>query len=58
MNECICCRDRLIKYLNNHRTFWYCPSCHQEMPNVDEIKTRSVRNQQAMVSVKDYPWRS
>ena len=38
MNECICCRDRLIRHLNHRRMYWFCPTCHQEMPNIDEIK--------------------
>lgn len=32
MNECICCRDRLLRHLSHRRMYWYCPTCHQEMP--------------------------
>ena len=38
MNECICCRDRLIRHLNHRRMYWFCPTCRQEMPNPDLIK--------------------
>ena len=40
MNQCLCCRDRLIKHLNQTRMYWFCPSCYQEMPNVDVTRTK------------------
>ena len=43
MNECICCRDRLIRHLNHRRMYWFCPTCHQEMPNIDEIKSHPIK---------------
>ena len=44
MNECICCRDRLIRHIAHRRMYWFCPSCYQEMPNLNEIKTYSPKN--------------
>jgi hypothetical protein len=38
MNKCLCCNDRLIKHLDRIKMYWFCPSCHQEMPNLDLIK--------------------
>ena len=35
MNSCICCHDRLLRHINHHRVYWFCPACHQEMPNMD-----------------------
>jgi len=43
MNECICCRDRLIRHLSHRRMYWFCPSCHQEMPNIDEIQAHRLQ---------------
>ena len=37
MNECICCSNKLIRHLESKRIFWFCPSCHQEMPNISFI---------------------
>ena len=34
MNQCLCCNARLIKHLNQTKMYWFCPSCHQEMPNI------------------------
>lgn len=33
MNKCLCCQDRLLRHLSHHRSYWFCPSCHQEMPS-------------------------
>ena len=37
MNNCICCQDRLLKHMSHHRVYWFCPTCHQEMPNIDKL---------------------
>lgn len=38
MNQCICCHSQLIRYLDRQRIYWFCSSCYQEMPNINEIK--------------------
>ena len=53
MNECICCRDRLIKHLSHRRTYWFCPTCYQEMPNIDEVKIH-LRNRRIVLRHRDY----
>ena len=57
MNECICCRDRLIRHLNHRRAYWFCPTCHQEMPNIDEIKVHPVKKK-SIVPAKNYSWQA
>jgi hypothetical protein len=37
MNQCICCHNQLIRYLDPQRIYWFCASCYQEMPNINEI---------------------
>ncbi|MGB3651564.1 MAG: hypothetical protein WBA41_10180 [Rivularia sp. (in: cyanobacteria)] len=32
MNNCPCCKDTLLYHISNDRTYWFCPSCRQEMP--------------------------
>ncbi|MBE9044269.1 hypothetical protein IQ255_07620 [Pleurocapsales cyanobacterium LEGE 10410] len=41
MNSCICCHSRLLKHLNHHRAYWFCPTCHQEMPNINTLTANS-----------------
>ncbi len=39
MNTCLCCQDKLLRHLSHHRSYWFCPTCHQEMPNVPSLFT-------------------
>jgi len=32
MNYCPCCKDTLLSHISNNHTYWFCPSCWQEMP--------------------------
>lgn len=41
MYNCICCHHRLLRHLNRQRAYWFCPNCHQEMPNVDTIMPKN-----------------
>ncbi len=34
MNNCPCCSNLLLKHWKQGRTYWYCASCRQEMPNL------------------------
>ncbi|WP_036487549.1 hypothetical protein [Myxosarcina sp. GI1] len=34
MNKCLCCQDKLLRHLSHQRSYWFCPTCHQEMPSV------------------------
>ena len=38
MNACVCCHSRLLHHLKQRRSYWFCPSCNQEMPNLLVIK--------------------
>ncbi len=35
MNSCPCCSQTMLRHVRNNQIYWYCPSCHQEMPNFD-----------------------
>lgn len=41
MNVCICCHNRLLRHLDRGRVYWFCLSCHQEMPNIDMLMASS-----------------
>lgn len=53
MNNCICCHHRLLRHLNHNRVYWFCPHCHQEMPNVDSIYLKNTTRLQK-VKFKKY----
>ena len=42
MNVCICCNSKLLRHLNRYKIYWFCPYCHQEMP--DLLRFKSLRS--------------
>ena len=37
MNNCPCCSTVLLKHGKQGKTYWYCPTCRQEMPNLELV---------------------
>ncbi|MBD2580659.1 hypothetical protein [Oscillatoria sp. FACHB-1406] len=37
MNNCPFCSGQMLRHISNRRIFWYCPSCHQEVPNLQSL---------------------
>lgn len=31
---CPCCSELLLRHARQGRIYWFCPHCHQEMPNL------------------------
>ncbi|MDB9313183.1 hypothetical protein PN462_08730 [Spirulina sp. CS-785/01] len=34
MIPCPCCSQRMLMFAQKGRTYWYCPNCRQEMPDL------------------------
>ncbi len=34
MISCPCCSQQMLRCARKQRTYWYCPSCRQEMPDL------------------------
>ncbi|MGB0561218.1 MAG: hypothetical protein ACPGVO_05385 [Spirulinaceae cyanobacterium] len=32
MSYCLCCNSSLLRHFQDKTLYWYCPSCHQAMP--------------------------
>ncbi len=32
---CPCCSNKLIHHISNHRDYWFCRRCWQEMPRIN-----------------------
>jgi len=32
MSHCLCCHNTLLRHIRQSQVYWYCPNCHQEMP--------------------------
>ncbi len=37
MNTCPCCSDSMLRHIRQKEIYWYCLSCHQEMPNLTSL---------------------
>lgn len=37
MKNCPCCKDILLRYIYRSKMTWFCPSCRQQMPNLDWV---------------------
>ncbi|WP_088890601.1 hypothetical protein [Leptolyngbya ohadii] len=33
-NLCPCCSEPLLRHARRGGVYWFCPHCHQEMPNL------------------------
>jgi ribosomal protein L37AE/L43A len=42
MNTCPCCSEPLLRHARHGEIYWYCPHCHQEMPNLNAALNYSV----------------
>ncbi len=48
MNNCPCCSNLLLKHWKQGKTYWYCGSCRQEMPNLDLVSLVSNYQQEGL----------
>ena len=48
MNNCPCCSSLLLKHWKQNRTYWYCATCRQEMPNLDLVSLVSSCQQEGL----------
>lgn len=37
MTICPCCNDTLLRSIYHNKIIWFCPSCRQQMPNIEII---------------------
>ena len=48
---CPCCSENLLHHINGRRDYWYCPSCREEMPNLDAIKRNNATLQNQIINL-------
>lgn len=37
MTTCPLCGDRLLRHIRQHRTYYFCHHCWQEMPDLEDL---------------------
>lgn len=40
---CPCCSNKLIHHISNHRDYWFCRRCWQEMPVINMVIAEDVK---------------
>ena len=48
---CPCCSENMLHHLSGRRDYWYCPSCREEMPNLDAVKRNNVHRQNQIINL-------
>jgi DNA-directed RNA polymerase subunit M/transcription elongation factor TFIIS len=38
MATCPCCSNLLLRHIRQQGIYWFCRSCHAEMPNLEALK--------------------
>ncbi|MDY7021869.1 MAG: hypothetical protein SWJ54_11000 [Cyanobacteriota bacterium] len=51
MNNCPCCSSTLLRHIRHSQVYWYCPHCHEEMPNFDKYSIAQAILTQEQLSV-------
>jgi ribosomal protein L37AE/L43A len=36
MKNCPCCSNQLLRHFRHHQIYWFCQSCRQEMPLLEQ----------------------
>ena len=48
---CPCCSEKMLHHLSSHRDYWFCPSCRQEMPDLDAVKRSNFHHQNTIINL-------
>ena len=44
MSICPCCSQKLLHHIGYQRTYWFCSSCWQEMPDLNLVSQANLTN--------------
>ena len=61
MTHCPCCAHTMIRHIRQHQVHWFCRSCWQEMPILEQVRVSTrleTLMQQIGVSSSDASGRS
>ncbi len=48
---CPCCSENMLHHLSGRRDYWFCPSCREEMPNLDAVKRNNLDRQNKIINL-------
>lgn len=53
-NPCPCCSEPLLRHARRGGVYWFCPHCHQEMPNLFSTLTAARQSAKAFDRLPDF----
>ena len=53
---CPCCSNKLMHHISNHRDYWFCRSCWQEMPPLKMVVAKERPHRDRETEVKSSVW--
>ena len=53
-NPCPCCSEPLLRHARRGGVYWFCPHCHQEMPNLSSALTAARQSAKAFDRLPDF----
>jgi hypothetical protein len=49
---CPCCSNNLLHHIGNHRDYWFCRTCWQEMPNLETtVEAKNSHRQNRIINL-------
>ena len=51
LTACPCCSNPMLHCIGNHREYWFCRNCWQEMPDLGEVKRSRSIHQSRIVNL-------
>jgi hypothetical protein len=58
MANCPCCSNRMLRHIRHHQVYWFCRSCWQEMPLIEQKPVSQKPVSQKSVSQKSVSQKS
>ncbi|MGB5637030.1 MAG: hypothetical protein WBM86_30200 [Waterburya sp.] len=48
---CPCCSTPMLHHFGNHREYWFCRSCWQEMPDLENTREKRYQQPQKLLNL-------
>lgn len=48
---CPCCSNTMVRQVSHYKTYWFCRSCWQEMPDLPIIREENYHRQNRLVNL-------
>lgn len=53
MSDCPCCSHTMLRHIRSNQVYWFCRNCWQEMPNIEQKRSRSLLNLSITLGIRE-----